>query len=272
MRSIPTIIIRAELVPLREWGGWPIPGPVGCVGEGCGAGRGRGRRGGHDVPDERVRGERLDRGDSCDRRFDCPAGVGDGLGLAQALALGQGHLCQPGAHPLPDVAYGEGDGVLVGAEVGETASGGEQHARQHRRVAVGLDAPRSTNHTSPACPPPHGPARRQENLRNTRELVGFQNPGRGLSSAGFRLRVRTGASAREGARTVGVAGVTVGVAGVRTGAALRRPAVRDAGAPLPGAPPRAAQAGRARTGRWPAPPRPGAAAPHGRRRRRSARG
>ena len=43
-------------------------------------------------------------------------------------------------------------------------------------------------------------------LRNTRELVGFQNPGRGLSSAGFRLRLRTGASAREGARTVGVAG------------------------------------------------------------------
>ena len=69
------------------------------------------------------------------------------------LALGQGHLCQPGAHPLPDVAYGEGDGVLVGAEVGETASGGEQHARQHRRVAVGLDAPRSTNHTSPGVSP-----------------------------------------------------------------------------------------------------------------------
>ena len=45
MRSIPTIIVRAELVPLREWGGRPIPGPVGCVGEGCGAGRGRGRRG-----------------------------------------------------------------------------------------------------------------------------------------------------------------------------------------------------------------------------------
>jgi hypothetical protein len=26
------------------------------------------------------------------------------------LALGQGHLCQPGAHPLPDVAYGGGTG------------------------------------------------------------------------------------------------------------------------------------------------------------------
>jgi hypothetical protein len=32
MRSIPTIIVRAELVPLRERGGRPIPGPVGCVG------------------------------------------------------------------------------------------------------------------------------------------------------------------------------------------------------------------------------------------------
>ena len=227
--------------------------------------------GGHDVPDERVRGERLDRGDSCDRRFDCPAGVGDGLGLAQALALGQGHLCQPGAHPLPDVAYGEGDGVLVGAEVGETASGGEQHARQHRRVAVGLDAPRSTNHTSPACPRAPRTSAAPGKTAKHEGTRGVPEPGPRPVISGFQAAGSYRCECARGRPDRRCGGGDLG-GGVRTGAALRRPAVRGAGAPLPGAPPRAAQAGRARTGRWPAPPRPGAAARHARRRRRSARG
>ena len=130
MRSIPTIIIRAELVPLREWGGRPI----------------------HTCPRT---GPPLSAW--------CPSAPGCGL-WRRGRGLGRGRSW-------------------------ETASGGEQHARQHRRVAVGFDARRSTNHTSPACPraprtsAAPGKTAKHEGTRGVREpgprpvISGFQAAG-----------------------------------------------------------------------------------------------